>query len=116
MKSLIKKTLVPLSGTVAMVVLYANKAFAFFERGAPPTVATQQELGTSITTVINYFLGLLGLIAVAFLIYAGILMVTAGGNDEQVTKARKIIMYAVVGIVIILLSWTIVTFVSQSLG
>ena len=43
-------------------------------------------------------------------------LATAGGNDEQVTKARKIIMYAVVGIVIILLSYTIVTFVSSALG
>ena len=43
-------------------------------------------------------------------------MVTAGGAEEQVTKARKIIMYAVIGIVIILLSYTIVTFVSSALG
>lgn len=119
MKKLIKKTFVPLSGAVAMALFYANNAFAgsaFFEKGAPPTAVTQQELGTSITTVINYFLGLLGLIAVAFLIYAGILMVTAGGNEEQVSKARKIIMYAVIGIVIILLSYTIVSFVSTALG
>lgn len=79
-------------------------------------MAAQGTLGQNITTIINYFLGILGLIAVAFLIYAGVLMVTAGGAEEQVTKARKIIMYAVIGIVIILLSYTIVTFVSSALG
>jgi hypothetical protein len=73
-------------------------------------------LGGNLTTIINYFLGMLGLVAVAFLIYAGVLMVTAGGAEEQVTKARKIIMYAAIGIVIILLSYTIVTFVSSALG
>jgi len=119
MKSLIKKT----SASLAMVALFANKAFAqgqdFWSNpqgGAPPSVAAPGTLGQNITTIINYFLGLLGLVAVAFLIYAGILMVTAGGNDEQVTKARKVIMYAVIGIVIILLSYTIVTFVTSALG
>lgn len=121
MKSLIKKTY----GAALMAVLFVNQAFAstgsssFFDnpQGGSSTVtaAATGTLGSNIATVINYFLGLLGLIAVGFLIYAGVLMVTAGGNDEQVTKARKIIMYAVVGIVIILLSYTIVTFVTSSL-
>lgn len=117
MKNLIKKTFAPF----LMALFYANNAFAqgtaFFEQEAGiPTAAAPGTLGQNITTIINYFLGLLGLIAVAFLIYAGILMVTAGGNEEQVAKARKIIMYAVIGIVIILLSYTIVTFVATALG
>jgi hypothetical protein len=86
------------------------------QTGTAPTAAAQGTLGSNITLLINYFLGILGLVAVAFLIYAGVLMVTAGGAEEQVTKARKLIMYAVIGIVIILLSYTIVTFVSSALG
>ncbi len=116
MKNLIKKIFAPLF----IALFYVNNAFAgsaFFEReGGVPTAAAQGTLGQNITTIINYFLGLLGLIAVAMLIYAGVLMVTAGGNEEQVGKARKIIMYAVIGIVIILLSYTIVSFVSTALG
>lgn len=121
MKSIIKKT----SGAMLMAILFANQAFAsstsgaFFSnpQGGSSTVSATATgtLGSNLATIINYFLGLLGLIAVGFLIYAGVLMVTAGGNDEQVTKARKIIMYAVIGIVIILLSYTIVTFVTSSL-
>lgn len=123
MKNLLKKTFAPISGTALMTLMVANNALAqsgaFFDNpqgGAAPSVAAQGTLGQNITLIINYFLGLLGLVAVGFLIYAGILMVTAGGNDEQVTKARKVIMYAVVGIVIILLSYTIVTFVTSALG
>lgn len=106
---------------LALPALWVTKAYAqnpgFFgnPKGGQPNIvaAAEGNLGTNISDVINYFLGILGLIAVAFLIYAGILMVTAGGNDEQVTKARKIIMYAVAGIVIILLSYTIVTFTTD---
>ena len=119
MKNLIKRT----TGAIFMASLFANQAFAqstgFFDNpqgGTAPNVAAQGTLGSNITTIINYFLGILGLVAVGFLIYAGILMVTAGGAEEQVTKARKIIMYAVAGIVIILLSYTIVTFVTSALG
>lgn len=119
MKSLIKKT----TGAFAMALFAANNAFAqssaFFDNpqgGTAPNVAAQGTLGQNITTILNYFLGLLGLVAVGFLIYSGILMVTAGGNDEAITKAKKLIIYAVIGIVIILLSYTIVTFVTSALG
>jgi len=99
---------------------FVNSAFAQGSAiigGTPrPDATAPGTLGSNVTTLINYFLGMLGLVAVGFLIYAGVLMVTAGGAEEQVTKARKIIMYAVVGIVIILLSYTIVTFVSSALG
>ena len=76
----------------------------------------QGTLGGNITMIVNYFLGLLGLIAVVFLIYAGVLLVTAGGQEDQVSKAKKIIVYAVIGIVVVLLSYAIVTFVSSALG
>ena len=119
MKNLAVKT----SSVLALLGASVTNAFAqgaaFFESpqaGAAPAAVAQGTLGQNITMIINYALGMLGLVAVAFLIYAGILMVTAGGNDEQIAKARKIITYAVIGIVIILLSWTIVTFVASALG
>lgn len=119
MKNLAVKT----SSMLAAFGSFVGTAFAqsasFFDNpqgGAAPSAAAQGTLGQNITLIINYFLGILGLIAVAFLIYAGVLMVTAGGNDEQIQKSRKIITYAVIGIVIILLSWTIVTFVTSALG
>ena len=120
MRNLIKKV----APAIASASFFVNKAFAQGstslwnnpQTGTAPTAEAQGTLGANITMLINYFLGILGLVAVGFLIYAGILMVTAGGAEEQVTKAKKLIMYAVAGIVIILLSYTIVTFVSSALG
>ena len=119
MKTLAKKMAITLSGTIFFFNNALAQSASFFDNpqtGAIPNVSAQGTLGQNVTNIINFFLGLLGLIAVAFLIYAGVLMVTAGGEEEQVTKAKKIISYAVVGIVIILLSYTIVTFVSSALG
>ena len=121
MKNLIQKA----SGVAVMAMAFAGQALAssgsssFFDnpQGGTSTVkaAATGTLGNNIALILNYALGLLGLVAVGFLIYSGILMVTAGGNEEQTTKAKKIIMYAVGGIIIVLLSYTIVTFVTSAL-
>jgi hypothetical protein len=118
-----KNLIVKASAVAGSLSLFATKAFAnsaaFFDNpqgGTAPSAAAQGTLGQNITLIINYLLGILGLVAVAFLIYAGVLMVTAGGSEEQIGKARKIITYAVIGIVIILLSYTIVTFVTSIFG
>lgn len=58
--------------------------------------------------IVNYFLGFLGIVAVIMVIYGGITYVTAGGKDEAIGNAKKIIMYSLVGIIIILLSFAIV--------
>ena len=119
MKNLAVKTSSALALLGATVTNAFAQSAAFFDNpqgGTAPSATAQGTLGQNVTLIINYLLGILGLVAVAFLIYAGVLMVTAGGNDDQIGKARKIITYAVVGIVIILLSWTIVTFVTSALG
>jgi len=61
-----------------------------------------------VSTILNFFLGFLGFVATIMVIYGGILYVTSAGNDEAVGKAKKILMYAVVGIVIILLSFALI--------
>ncbi len=115
-----KKLFLKMSAITASLNVFGVNAFAQGSAILDPTNAPDATapgtLDQNITQIINYFLGTLGLVAVAFLIYAGVLMVTAGGNDEQVSKAKKIITYAAIGIIIVLLSWAIVSFVASSLG
>ena len=68
----------------------------------------QTSLRALVLTIVDYFLGFLGLLAVIMVIYGGITYVASAGNDEAVGKAKKIIMYALIGIVIILLSFVVV--------
>lgn len=60
-----------------------------------------------IKTILNYALGFLGLIATIFIIYGGVRYVTSGGG-EGVGKAKETIMFAVIGLVIILISTALV--------
>ncbi|MFA5820547.1 MAG: hypothetical protein WC873_00290 [Candidatus Gracilibacteria bacterium] len=64
-----------------------------------------------VLTMVNYFLGFLGLIAVLMVIFGGVTYVTAAGKDDAVEKGKKIIMYALVGLVIVLLSFVVVNFI-----
>lgn len=58
-------------------------------------------------TVIYSVLTLLGVIFIVLIIYGGFLWMTAGGNDQEVTKAKKIIKNAAIGLVVIVLSYSL---------
>ncbi|MFH1286270.1 MAG: pilin [Candidatus Magasanikbacteria bacterium] len=70
---------------------------------------------TSIVNIINIMLGLLGLIAVVIILLGGFKWMTAGGSDEKVTEARKLIFSGIIGLAIILSAWAIAQFVIGSL-
>ena len=69
------------------------------------------DIRIEINRVINIFLSFLAIIGIILILYGGILWATAGGNDEQVGKARKVIIAAAIGLVIIGIAWTLVSFV-----
>ena len=69
-----------------------------------------------ILNVVNFFLLFIGLIAVIMIIYCGVTYVTAAGNQESIDKAKKIIMYAIVGIIIVLISFALVRTVISGAG
>jgi len=110
---LAKQTLIVSALMVGALVLFSNMPIASAALLSPEDnlIGTEGDLRTLIRTVLNYFLGFLGLLTVVFIIYAGILYVTAGGNDENTTKAKGIIKNAAIGLIIILLSFALVNFV-----
>lgn len=78
-------------------------------------IGQNTDVKNTVAQVINIALGFLGVIAVIIIIYAGFKWMTAGGNEEQVTDARKMIVQAIIGLVIIFMAWIISTFVIDRL-
>jgi hypothetical protein len=74
----------------------------------------QETLTGEIYYFIKLFLQIVGLIAVAYIIYGGFRYVTAGGNDETVAAAKKTLINSIIGLVIIILSYTIVNIVVRT--
>lgn len=80
------------------------------------TVLGVQNVRVTVAKIIRAVLGLLGIIAVVLVIYAGITVMTAGGNEEKVETGKKILINAVIGLAIILASFAIVQFVLSRLS
>lgn len=66
-----------------------------------------------IIKIILFILDIALLLAVAVVIIAGIYLITSNGDEGQRDKAKKIIYYAIIGIIVILLSRVIVVFVNS---
>lgn len=72
---------------------------------------TGSTLTTTIGKGINTVLGLIGIVAVVMMIYGGFQFLTSAGDAAKVAKAKNIVMYSVVGLVVAVLAYAIVNFV-----
>ena len=74
-----------------------------------------QDVRFTTARMISAVLGLLGIVTVVLIIYAGFKWMTAGGNDENVASAKKILIAAVIGLAIVLSAYSITRFVMTNL-
>ncbi len=68
-------------------------------------------LSETVGKIIKAVLGVLGILFLVLTVYAGFLWMTAAGNDEQVTKAMGILKTSIVGLIIILVSYSLTYFI-----
>lgn len=73
--------------------------------------SAKQDLPDIITTIINVMLFIAGALAVIMIIYGGIRYITAHGDEKQVKVAKDTIVYSVVGLIIAILAYALVTFI-----
>lgn len=79
------------------------------------TLDTNQNIGTTMVSIIKGFLALLGIIFLVLIIYAGYSWMTAAGEEEKVTRAKDTIRRAIIGLLIIVSAYAITYFVFQNL-
>jgi len=82
----------------------------------PPEGVPTSPLRDMITKISSIALTLIGVIAVLVLIIGGFQYITAAGNPEAVGKAKGTIMYAIIGIIVALLSYTIIYFILKQIS
>ncbi len=69
----------------------------------------------TISNLLQIAFGIIGAVAVIFIVIAALQLITSGGNPESAKKARETIIYAVVGLVIAMSAEAIVTFFLNNL-
>ena len=77
----------------------------------PKVTVDEATLAAGIGSIINAFLGLVGAIATLYVIYGGFMWITAGGNTEQVGKAKKFVINASLGLIISSAAYLIIALV-----
>jgi len=65
--------------------------------------------------ILNALLGIAGIVAVLFMIIGGFQYIVSRGNEEQAEAGKRTVSYAVLGVVIIVLSYVIVNVISTEL-
>lgn len=132
MKKILKKFTLSMS---ALALLLAPAALLAVPVGAQPSIQdgldsgtclstnasadcvsgteAEDKVNTIITTVINIFSLVVGVVSVIMIIVGGLKYITSGGEAGNVSGAKNTILYAIIGLVIVALAQVIVRFVLQ---
>ncbi len=68
-----------------------------------------------VARMVSYLLGFVGALFLLFFVYGGILWMTAG-SSERIKTAKKTLTYAVLGMIVVILSYTIITIIINLSG
>ncbi|NTW29926.1 MAG: hypothetical protein HGB34_03950 [Candidatus Moranbacteria bacterium] len=121
MKSMKKIGYGVLAMTLAMPVI-ASAQFGQVPSGSQyDTVATTgglttDNIGLILVRIMNWVLGILGIGAIISFVIAGILYLTAAGDESKTEKAKGMMTYAIVAVVVALVGYVVINTVVGLLG
>ena len=84
------------------------------ECGGLKNDSNKNDLMPQANAIINVVIGVIGFVAVAFIIFGGIQYTTSAGDPGKVKKAKDTILYGIIGLVVAMLAYAIVNFVLSS--
>ena len=127
MRTIFKKAGQIITGAAATVTLMAGRAMAAINYENPAQAGAEaarangmpaELIGTTgvFTRITNTVLFAVGIISVIMLILGGLRYIISGGDSKKVTDAKNTIMYAIIGLIISILSFAIVNFVINAVG
>lgn len=73
-------------------------------------------IADAITSIFNIAITVAGVVFVLLFLIGGIQYLAAAGNEDNTNKAKKLLVDAVVGLVIVVVAWAVGTYVLQLLG
>jgi hypothetical protein len=106
-------TLQKVGYTAAGLAFTAGQTFAAIQPESSAPVSDRlkgqvKPLNESIQDFIIYLMGFLALVAVCYMIWGGVKILTAGGDDDSVKQGKNVIIRAALGLLVIALSWSFV--------
>lgn len=101
-----------------LALMHAKQALALVvgTNTIQPVTLMGDDLSVIIGYIVQVILIAVGILAVLYLIYGGVMYLTAGGEAEKASKGRTAITNAIIGIIIVMLSLAIYNFVITGVG
>ncbi|OGJ71967.1 hypothetical protein A2384_00725 [Candidatus Peribacteria bacterium RIFOXYB1_FULL_54_35] len=84
--------------------------------GPTPAIGGVSDVRQKIIDIIKKILTFMALIAVVFIVIAGIRLVISQGEEAEKDKAKKTILFVIIGLVVILLAQGLVDFIATQLA
>lgn len=88
----------------------ANNSFQLNSFGNLINPIKNNNFNSVVGTLIGVVLTVAGLVAFIYLIIAGFQYITAGGDAAKATAARQAIINAIIGVIVIVIAWTVLTY------
>ncbi len=106
---------------LTLVLFFLNVSFAYGQGLVP--VPTGEDGNYQINDFIvlainisNWIMGMVGSLSLIMFIYGGFMFLVSGGASDKIQEAKKIIVAAVIGLIIVFTSFLIIKFVLGTLG
>ncbi len=80
-----------------------------------PSAVDKQGIRDVVLRMLQFVLDFLALAAVVFIVIAGIRLIVSQGGDEQKDKAKKTILFVIIGLLVILFARVIVGFFTDTI-
>ena len=111
-----KKNFLKKAGIITTLSLALLPLLALADIEVPGSIITSPvQIAALLEKVLNFVVAIVLTIALIMLFYAAILYLTAGASETIHTKAKSILIYAIVGIVIALLAYSAIPFIQTVL-
>lgn len=114
-KQLIKRA----SGVASTGLLLPAIAFAQWGTGLSNAASGGTPGGTIygiIQATMNWLLAILGFIGIIGFVIAGIMYLTAAGDEDRIEKAKNAMFYSIMGVIVALIGFVIIQAVNTWLG
>lgn len=104
-----------LSATVFVFIFVPILAANAINLVNPGNAFSDADFNEILENVAVFITGFIAILAIIFLVYGGLLYVTAGGDDNQMEKAKTTITYAIFGLFIAALAYAIIVLIVNTI-
>lgn len=119
----LKKAVVIAAAGLLVVPVAASAQFGQYDTGGTDyqSVSTDSGMTTSsvgqiLVNIMNWFMMILGIGAIISFVVAGIMYLTAAGDEGKTEKAKNLMVYAIIALVVALVGYVIVNTVVNLTG